>query len=449
MAVISAHCPDIKVVVVDINKGKINAWNSDNLENLPVFEPGLKEVVKKQRNKNLFFSCDIKNAISEADMVFISVNTPTKKKGLGAGYASDLKWVESSAREVAKYSKGHTIVVEKSTVPVRTSELIKEILEGVSKNETGKNEKSFAVLSSPEFLAEGTAIKDLENPDRVLIGGDDINAINQLSKIYENWIPKYKILLTNVWSSELSKLTANAFLAQRVTSINSISALCEPTGAEIKEVASAIGYDSRIGDKFLSAGPGFGGSCFQKDILNLVYLCRYYGLKEVANYWEQVITLNNWQRRRISNLIIEKFYGSVSLKKILILGFAFKANTNDTRESSAISISKDLIENGAQLIIHDPQVKPKQIEYEMGQEINDSSTEGGWQFSKDIYESAIDADALVILTEWETYNNIDWEKLFKIMRRPAWIFDTRNIVPKKKVEILGFKFWGLGKSVIN
>jgi len=449
MAVIAAHCPDIEVSVVDINEEKINGWNNQNLDLLPVFEPGLKEVISKCRNKNLFFTTNIPNSIEEADMVFISVNTPTKEKGLGAGYASDLKWVESSAREVAKHACGHTIVVEKSTVPVRTSELIKEILKSSANIKPGIRSKSFSVLSSPEFLAEGTAINDLENPDRVLIGGDDIDAIEILSKIYQRWISKSKILLTNVWSSELTKLTANAFLAQRVTSINSIAALCEPTGAHVTEVAEAIGFDSRIGSKFLSPSPGFGGSCFQKDLLNLVYLSKYYGLDEVSDYWEQVIKLNNWQKKRISSIIVEKLFGTVSLKKILILGFAFKSNTNDTRESSAILISKELIENGAKLFIHDPQVNPHQIEMDLGRKpINgDKYEEGSWSYSEDLYSSAFEADAIVILTEWEIYKNLDWVRLYQIMRRPSWVFDTRSIVNQEQVQNIGFKFWGLGKGI--
>ena len=320
MAVIANHCPEIKVTLVDIDFKKIDAWNDLNLDNLPIYEPGLKELVFKLRNKNLFFSSNIELEISQADMIFISVNTPTKLTGEGAGYASDLKWVESSARQVAKFSKGHTIVVEKSTVPVRTAELIERILRS-STTSSNESFKSFSVLSSPEFLAEGTAIRDLEAPDRVLIGGQDFESIKILSGIYERWIKREKILFTNVWSSELSKLTANAFLAQRISSINAISALCEATGAEINEVSLAIGTDSRIGNKFLSAGPGFGGSCFQKDILNLVYLCKYYGLNEVANYWEQVLLLNIWQKKRISSILINRFFGTVTSKKYVCLDF--------------------------------------------------------------------------------------------------------------------------------
>ena len=295
-------------------------------------------------------------------MVFISVNTPTKMKGFGAGYASDLKWVEASARQVALYARNHTIVVEKSTLPVKTAQVIKDILKNSLDENINKSEQNtFSILSNPEFLAEGTAINDLKNPDRVLIGGDDVESINLLKTVYKNWVSEDKIITTNLWSSELSKLTANAFLAQRISSINSISAICEVTGAEVNEVSSAVGFDTRIGSKFLSSGPGFGGSCFKKDILNLVYLSRHYGLNEVAEYWEQIIKINNWQKKRISRLIVEKLYGTVTLKKIVVLGFAFKANTNDTRESPAISIVKDLLENGAEIIISDPKVNSSQI----------------------------------------------------------------------------------------
>ena len=341
MSVIADKCPNIHVCVVDKDPERIALWNSENLDLLPIYEPGLDEIIKRCRGKNLTFSTKTKEKISTADMIFISVNTPTKTKGVGAGQASDLKWVEACAREVALSAKGHTIVVEKSTLPVKTAEVIKTILEASQPNGT-KIEKTFDVLSNPEFLAEGSAIIDLEHPDRVLIGGESDNAINALSNIYSNWVPKEKILHTNIWSSELSKLTANAFLAQRISSINSISALCESTGADIREVASAIGLDSRIGSKFLNCGPGFGGSCFKKDILNLVYLSRHFNLDEVANFWESVVKLNNWHQHRLSQLIVQNLFKTVSGKKICILGFAFKANTNDTRESAAIKICKDL-----------------------------------------------------------------------------------------------------------
>ena len=452
MAVLADRCKDIRVTLVDIDQNRINAWNHQDLINLPVYEPGLKEIIERNRNKNLFFSCEIAESIKEADMVFISVNTPTKTTGFGAGYASDLKWVESSARQVAEFSSGYTIVVEKSTVPVRTAELIQNILsdsENNSKNST--NKKSFSVLSSPEFLAEGTAINDLENPDRVLIGGEDKEAIRSLSKIYERWIPAEKILYTNVWSSELSKLTANAFLAQRLSSINAISALCEATGAEINEVANAIGADKRIGEKFLSSGPGFGGSCFQKDILNLVYLCKYYGLDKVSNYWEQVLTVNNWQKHRIASLIVEKLFGTVTNKKIALFGFAFKANTNDTRESPSISIAKDLIANGANLMITDPQVLPFQIEKELSIEQSESFSDnsGSWQFTKSLNECVKDADAIVILTAWEEYKNLDFQEFHKLMRKPSWVFDTRKIVSRNSLKETGIKFWQVGTGTWN
>jgi len=448
MAVISDHCPDIVVTLVDIDKKKIEAWNSEDLSEIPIFEPGLSAVVQRNRGKNLFFSTNIKEVIKNADMIFISVNTPTKVRGLGAGYASDLKWVESSARQVAEYAEGHTIVVEKSTVPVRTAELIQEILLN-SENKKDKSIKTFSVLSSPEFLAEGTAIKDLENPDRVLIGGSDQMAINLLREIYLKWIPDEKILLTNIWSSELSKLIANAFLAQRVSSINSISALCESTGADIQEVVKAIGSDKRIGSKFLSPGPAFGGSCFRKDILNLVYLCRFYKLADVANYWEQVLFINEWQKERISSLIIDKFFGNVSNKKIIILGFAFKSNTNDTRESPSIIISKNLIENGAKLFINDPKVSRKQIEKELGiKECEfDKLSSGSWTFAQNIELTSKDSDAIVILTEWDEYKEINWNTITNNMRKPSWLFDTRNIISSETLKKLNINFWQVGTSI--
>ncbi len=446
MAVIADRCPEIKVTLVDKDATKIDLWNSSDLSKLPIYEPGLKEVVERNRGINLYFSKDLKKSIEDADMIFISVNTPTKISGLGAGYASDLKWVESSARLVAKYAKGHTIVVEKSTVPVRTAELIQEILSNADNKKNIFEEKNFSVISSPEFLAEGTAIKDLENPDRVLIGGDDQLAVKLLKEIYLRWIPTDKILLTNIWSSELSKLIANAFLAQRVSSINSISSLCESTGADIKEVVLAIGYDKRIGRKFLSPGPGFGGSCFKKDILNLVYLCRFYKLEDVADYWEQVLILNEKHKERISSLIIDKFFGTVSNKKIIILGFAFKSNTNDTRESPAIKITKNLIENGAQLLINDPKVSRKQIleELEMEEFEIDNLSSGSWQFASDIEMASKEADAIVILTEWDEYKKINWESVSENMRKPSWIFDTRNILKEERLKKLNINYWQVG-----
>ena len=451
MSVIADNCPDVLVTLLDTNEEKINNWNSSDLSKLPVFEPGLRELVKKNRNKNLFFTTDAKASISQADIVFISVNTPTKTKGLGAGYASDLKWVEASARMVSKFAKGHTIVVEKSTVPVRTAELIKEILSN-SISEGEDESKSFAILSSPEFLAEGTAIKDLENPDRVLIGGEDKNAINKLSELYQKWIPIEKIFVTNLWSSELSKLTANAFLAQRISSINAISSLSESTGADIKEVGKAIGADTRIGRKYLNSGPGFGGSCFQKDLLNMIYLCRYYGLEVVANYWEQVVILNEWQKNRISKLIIETFFGTVTSKKLVILGFAFKSNTNDTRESPAISITRDLLENGANLYIHDPQVSELQLKNILDVEgflSHKNDNEGNWTYIQDLTESFNNADAVILLTEWSEYLNINWKRVSMLMRKPSWIFDTRGILKEEDLLNTDLKFWKIGRGFIK
>ena len=449
MSVIADKCPKIIVNVVDINSRRIALWNSRNLEELPIYEPGLDKIVGRCRGKNLFFSTEIEENIAKADIIFISVNTPTKKKGIGAGQASDLKWVEACARQVAKFSTGYTIVVEKSTLPVKTAEVIKSILHS-ERSTSNKSDLKFDVLSNPEFLSEGSAIKDLEYPDRVLIGGDNHSAISSLSKVYKNWVPQEKILKTNIWSSELAKLTANAFLAQRVSSINSISALCESTGADVREVARAIGSDSRIGSKFLDSGPGFGGSCFKKDILNLVYLCNFFGLPEVANFWEEVVRLNNWHQHRISKLVVKKLFGTVSGKKIGILGFAFKANTNDTRESAAINICKDLIEEGAILYIHDPKVETTQITKDLGQkpENNLSSArnlaEGSWISSKTIDDSIEQSDAVIFLTEWEEYSFIDWLEASKKMRKPSWVFDARSVLDPLQVKKHGLNLWRIG-----
>ena len=450
MAVIADKCPHIKIDVVDLNEERIKNWNNCDLSKLPIYEPGLEEIIKKCRDKNLFFSNKIQVKIENADMVFISVNTPTKLKGFGAGKASDLKWVEASARQVAKFSKGHTIVVEKSTLPVRTAEVIKSILESSTKSNKGnKNIKTFDVLSNPEFLAEGTAINDLIYPDRVLIGGDNEKAMEALSGIYKNWVPNNKILKTNIWSSELAKLTSNAFLAQRISSINSISAICEATGADIREVTRAIGSDTRIGSKFLDSGPGFGGSCFKKDILNLVYLSSYFGLDEVANFWEGVVNLNNWHQHRISELIVKKLFGTVRGKKICILGFAFKANTNDTRESAAINICRDLLDEGAILHIHDPKVNLLQIENDLAlkEKAFDDNNEGVWHFTQNIVSSAKGADAVVVLTEWGEYSYLDWEKISSVLRKPAWLFDARSVIPIEKINNLQLNLWRIGDGM--
>ncbi len=445
MSVIADKCPDIEVNVVDINKERIAAWNDIDLSKLPIFEPGLDQIISRTRGRNLFFSSEMEKSISDADMIFISVNTPTKTKGLGAGQASDLSWVEASARQVAKYATGYTIVIEKSTLPVRTAQAIKEILKTTNRdNQTNKNIKTFSVLSNPEFLAEGTAIDDLENPDRVLIGGDDAKAVKALVDIYLNWVPPEQIICTNLWSSELSKLAANAFLAQRISSINSISAFCEATGADIQEVAKAIGTDKRIGNQFLSAGPGFGGSCFKKDILNLVYLSGYFGLPEVADYWKQVVLLNTWQQDRIYKIVLEKLFGTVNGKNIAILGFSFKANTNDTRESPAIRIASDLLEEGANLSIYDPKVSTERIREDF--ENFSFNNHGIWEKGSSIPEVLKNVDAVLILTDWDEFFELNWNYLASLMRSPAWIFDTRSVVRREEIENTGLNLWKLGEG---
>ncbi len=445
MSVIADKCPDLEVRVVDINKSRIAAWNEKDLNNLPIFEPGLDQIIARTRGRNLFFSSEMEEAIANADMVFISVNTPTKTKGLGAGQASDLRWVEASARQVAKFARGHTIVVEKSTLPVRTAQAIKEILRTTNKVDlNNKSHSTFSVLSNPEFLAEGTAINDLEEPDRVLIGGEDSDAINELVNIYSRWVSEKQIICTNLWSSELSKLVANAFLAQRISSINSISAFCESSGADIQEVAKAIGTDRRIGNQFLNAGPGFGGSCFKKDILNLVYLSRYFGLPEVADYWEQVVLINTWQQDRIYKIVLQKLFGTVNGKNIAILGFSFKANTNDTRESPAIRISCDLLEEGANLSIYDPKVSIERINEDF--ESYSFDNQGKWKKTNSIPDALNNADAVLIITDWAEFFGLDWNHLATLMRSPAWIFDTRSVVNRNEIKKTDLNLWKMGEG---
>ena len=434
MAMIAKKCPDITVNVVDINAARIAAWNSDAL---PVFEPGLQAVVEEGRGRNLFFSTDVDKAIDEADIVFISVNTPTKTYGIGAGRAADLKYVELCARQIARVAKTDKIIVEKSTLPVRTAQSIRTIL-----SETPSPAK-FQVLSNPEFLAEGTAVADLENPDRVLIGGEKTpegdKAVETLVSVYARWVPRAKILTTNLWSSELSKLTANAFLAQRVSSINAISALCEATQADVDEVARAIGTDSRIGPKFLKASVGFGGSCFQKDILNLSYLCGHFGLPDVADYWAKVVVMNDYQKHRFTRKVVETLFNTVSGKRIAIFGFAFKKDTNDTRESPAIMICRDLLAEQAHVAIYDPKVPAKQVYADLGRE--DDAVE----ICKDSYEAAKDAHAVLVLTEWDAFKTLDYARIFKDMLKPAFLFDGRNILDLKALRQIGFKAFGVGK----
>jgi len=448
MAVIARNCPKIQINIVDINEKKIKQWGNKDLNKLPVYEPGLDEYIKECRGNNLHFSSDVEKYISTADMIFLTVNTPTKTQGIGAGQASNLKWIEASARQISKYAKGHTIVVEKSTLPVKTALTIKEIL-----NESNiDNGKTFQILSNPEFLSEGSAINDLEKPDRVLIGGENKEAIDSLINIYANWVPREKILTTDLWSSELSKLIANAFLAQRISSINSISELCEKTGADIKQVSLALGTDSRIGPKFLNAGPGFGGSCFKKDISNLIYICDHYGLYEVSKYWQKVIDINFWQSERISNLVVNKLFGNLSNKKISILGFAFKANTNDTRESPAIKICRNLLEEGANLKIYDPKVSKSQIDKDLGEFLPSNkkinSEYGNWIYCDLAEKTFEEADATLILTEWEEFKFLNWCDLALKMRRPSWVFDTRSIINLDLAEKAGLKIWSIGNGTL-
>lgn len=446
MSVIAKNCPEIRVTVVDINKERIDAWNDKNLDNLPIYEPGLKEIIAETRNKNLFFSTDVDKAIDEAEMIFISVNTPTKTYGKGKGQAADLKYVELCARNIAKVAKDDKIVVEKSTLPVRTAKAIKDVLDN-----TG-NHVHFEILSNPEFLAEGTAINDLINADRVLIGGDNTpsgqEAKQVLSQIYAHWLPKERILQTNVWSSELSKLVANAFLAQRISSINSISALCEKTDANVAEVSKAIGMDSRIGPKFLNASVGFGGSCFQKDILNLVYIAKSYGLNEVAYYWEQVILLNDYQKRRFANNIITTLYNTVSGKKIVFYGWAFKKDTNDTRESAAIYVADALLDEQAEIIVYDPKVKAERVYADLDY-LNTRSEKLNRELVtvvNDPIEATKEAHAIAILTEWDEFKTYDWNLIYDNMLKPAFVFDGRRVLDKDALNKIGFKYYRIGEG---
>ena len=443
MSVIAQKNPKIKVHVVDMNTNKIAAWNSKNLENLPVYEPGLSKVIKEARGRNLFFSTHINKHIDEADMIFISVNTPTKTKGEGKGYAADLKFVEACAKQIAEVSTTNKIIVEKSTVPVRTSEKIKEILK------SNNSDVDFQILSNPEFLAEGTAMRDLEIPDRVLIGGDNTiegkKAINSLVEIYASWVPKQNILTTNLWSSELSKLTANAFLAQRISSINSLSELCEKTGADIEEVSRAIGMDSRIGKSFLKTSVGFGGSCFQKDILNLVYIARSLGLEKVADYWEQILIINKHQRDRFSKKIINLISKENLKPKVLLLGWAFKKNTNDSRESAAIYVTNNLLNKNIEIDIYDPKVKQSQVDFDISN-INADYDKSLVNFIEEPFLNVSEYNIIAIMTEWDEFKDYDWEKIYKRTIKPTYIFDGRNILEIEKIKKIGFNYIGLGRK---
>ncbi|GAB4817058.1 hypothetical protein N2152v2_004104 [Parachlorella kessleri] len=453
MAMIAYHCPEIEVVVVDINEARIKAWQSDKL---PIYEPGLLEVVQKARGKNLFFSTDVHKHVGEADIVFVSVNTPTKTRGVGAGKAADLTYWEGAARVIASVSTSSKIIVEKSTVPVKTAEAIEKVL----RRNCADSSVEFEILSNPEFLAEGTAIEDLMKPDRVLIGGKDTpsgqKAIAALKSVYAHWVPNERILCTNLWSAELAKLTANAMLAQRISSVNSISALCEATGADVQQVAHSIGTDSRIGRKFLNASVGFGGSCFQKDILNLVYICESVGLKEVADYWHQVIFINDYQKKRFVERVISAMFNTISKKKIAIYGFAFKKDTGDTRETPAIDVCHGLMSDGAKLCIYDPQVEEEQVYLDL------ATPKFEWDhpyakaapmakddiaIAKDPLEAAKDSHAICVLTEWDEFKQYDYQKIYDSMTKPAFIFDGRNILDHAKLREIGFIVYALGKPL--
>jgi len=446
MSVIANKCPDIKVTVVDVNEERIASWNDKDLNNLPIYEPGLTDIVAEARGRNLFFSTEVDKAINEADMIFISVNTPTKTYGVGKGMAADLKYIELCARQIARVATSNKIVVEKSTLPVRTAEALKNIL-----HNTG-NGVHFDILSNPEFLAEGTAVNDLLNADRVLIGAEETDdgkkAAKALVDIYANWIPEKRILLTNVWSSELSKLTANAFLAQRVSSINAMSELCEVTGANVEEVAKAIGTDSRIGPKFLKASVGFGGSCFQKDILNLVYIAKTYGLNQVADYWEQVIIMNDYQKRRFAEKIVKTLFNTVSGKKIVLLGWAFKKDTNDTRESAAIYVADYLLNEQAEITIYDPKVSRERILADLDYLNTRSEIENRKLITvvNDPYVACEDSHAIAIMTEWDEFKKYNWKSIFDKMKKPAFLFDGRAIFKHTEMLDMGFEIYTIGKG---
>jgi len=434
MAVIALKCPGYRIEVVDISAERIRRWNSDSI---PIFEPGLDEIVKQVRGKNLFFSTEIETGIKNADIIFVSVNTPTKTFGEGAGMASDLQYWEKTAHEIVEFSRGDKIIVEKSTLPVRTAEAMERILK------VGNRGRRFEVLSNPEFLAEGSAVADLLEPDRVLIGAHQTpggkRAEKELVDIYAHWVPREKIITTNLWSSELSKLVANAFLAQRISSVNAISALCEKADADISDIAYAVGSDSRVGPKFLNASVGFGGSCFKKDILNLVYICKTYGLTEVADYWEMVVKMNDYQKRRFVQRMIKEMFNTVAEKKIALFGFAFKANTGDTRESPAIYVTRKLLEERAFVSITDPQALKNAKEDLRG--IDDRVT-----YEPDPYKAAEDAYAIAVLTEWDEYEHLDFERIYQSMKKPAFIFDGRNILDHKKLHEIGFNVYPIGKT---
>ncbi|KAJ3112779.1 UDP-glucose 6-dehydrogenase 1 [Physocladia obscura] len=443
-AVIASKCPDIKVTIVDINQARIDAWNSDKI---PIYEPGLEELVFAQRGKNLFFSSDVDAAILESDLIFVSVNTPTKKGGIGKGFAADLAYVEAATRRIALVAQSSKVIIEKSTVPCRTAESMRKILDA-----NHRPGVTFDILSNPEFLAEGTAIKDLFAPDRVLIGHlpseTGVKAMQALSSVYARWVPQERIVTTRLWSSELTKLASNALLAQRISSINALSAICEATGADVDEVSYACGLDSRIGPKFLKASVGFGGSCFQKDILNLVYLSRSLHLPEVADYWEQVVIMNDYQKRRFGEQIVRELFNTITGKKICVYGFAFKKDTGDTRESAAIALIEAFVKENANVQIYDPQVEASQIHYDLTHEadITDAQYEKLITVHKNAYTAAESSDAIVVVTEWDEFKTLDYKKIYGTMKKPACIFDGRLILKPEALREIGFKVTTIGKA---
>jgi UDPglucose 6-dehydrogenase len=444
MAVIADRCPEIPVTVVDMNAARIDAWNSNAL---PVYEPKLDTIVKRARGRNLFFSSEIDENIAQADIIFVSVNTPTKTYGIGAGMAADLSNIESCARRIAQAARGSKVVVEKSTLPVRTAESLRRVLHANS------NGFQFEVLSNPEFLAEGTAVSDLETPDRVLIGGDDTPsgqiALKTLVDLYARWVPRERILTTSVWSSELAKLFSNAMLAQRVSSVNALSALCEMTGANVYEVAHAAGADHRLGPRFLKASVGFGGSCFQKDILNLVYLCEHYGLRESADYWRQVIAINDWQKTRFVKRVVETMFNTVSGKRVAILGFAFKKDTNDTRASAAIDVCRGLLAEHASLTISDPKVPAETVWLDLQRATGKTrdELEASVVIEEDVYKATEGAHAIAVLTEWEHYGSLDFARIHSHMQKPAFVFDGRDVLPHRALREIGFEVYAIGKPL--
>lgn len=446
-AVIALKCPHIQVTIVDLNQARVDAWNSPDYK-LPIYEPGLEEVVRQARGRNLFFSTDVDKGILEADLIFVSVNTPTKKSGVGAGFAADLNYVELATRRIAAVATSSKIVVEKSTVPCRTAESMRTILEANSKPNA-----RFDILSNPEFLAEGTAIDDLFRPDRVLIGSlqtqEGIDACESLAEVYANWVPRERVLTVGLWSSELSKLAANAMLAQRISSINALSAICEATGANINEVAHAVGYDSRVGPKFLRASVGFGGSCFQKDILNLVYLSESLHLPEVAAYWRQVVEMNEYQKRRFAKKVVDTLFNTITNKRIAVLGFAFKADTGDTRESASITLIRDFLSEKALVNIYDPKVEEPQIWQDLAEAVPGTpldSIKKSVTIHSDALSACKGAEAIVVATEWKEFRDIDWQVVYDSMNKPAFVFDGRMLLDAQKLREIGFNVTVIGRG---